>query len=230
MPEQVEIKVVVGERSGGVHIGDVMTIGPVTGEVIRIEEKTTWCFFHLKEGGPDYSVVRRKLPMDSEVKVTRSVLTHEEQAMHDVVRVATDARKRFTTARDNLKSAFRRMTLATQVRAKDGDWYHAFQLDDAGDIAQSQARYDIYKSVQANAMDAIKSGIDQDVAWVGALVTVRSQCTQHLLRGYRSSTSRSSSVLSNLMDDIKDEVMARFLDDTKWYKPEEVLAAVATAE
>lgn len=227
MPKQVELKVVVGERSGGVHIGDVMTIGSVTGEVVRIEEKSVWCFFHLKENGPDYSVVRRKLPMDSEVKVTREMLDDEESALFDLARVAAEARKDFTAARDNLKSAVRKMTMGIDRRAKDGDWFDAFHLDDAGDVAMSQARYNLYKSVEANAMSGIEAGIDQDVAWVGALVTVSSQCTQHLLRGWRSPLSRSTSLLSNLSDDIKDAAMAHFLDNNKWDKPEEVLRAAA---
>lgn len=239
MPKQVELKVVVGERSGGVHLNDIMTIGSVTGKVVKIEPKERWCFFTLRTdtvSGTYTSCnqsttvhvtagnVRRKLPMDSEVSVTREVPTEQEARSEALARVAKSAHESYDQARENLKRQFRKLTLDTQKRASDADWYYAFSLDAAGQVAKAQEEFNVWKRVQANAVGMMEQRVHPDLAWVKAVVSERANAVHHLTRPYRDALSRSTSTMSNISEDMELVALANFIDETKWDKPEEVLA------
>lgn len=237
MPEVQDLRVVVGETGeSGPMLNDVMTIGKYTGRVVKIENKETWAYITLKVAAFDKigttptgrrqkvhvtaGNVRRKLPMDSEVNVMREVETYEERLLRERDKITEEAKASIFMS-DKL--------LADRLEKLASD----FSLDRAATVQEVKAMNFLWATVEMNANWLIeKKGVDEEWAYIPAVMNVMEVCRSKLINRYtHRALSRSTSVISNLIEDIDKDVAAQFIDEWRYRHLTEVHALyLATTE
>jgi hypothetical protein len=218
MPELKMLKVVVGGRGQqGVRVGDQITLmNRREGVVESAVEKQSYEYYTLTSGE------KGRLPLDNEVVVLRNVPTDEEEATEALARLANKARKLHD-------QAFKEMDRTVEVLAasyktkRNGGHYRPFDLDAAASIARKQETCGIWAAVADNARK--HSELKPDVRWLRAILAMRQYAREALCGRYRNSLSRSTSLTSNLQEDLRLDAYSEFLHETD-YQPYNDMVAV----
>lgn len=223
MPKQVEVRVVVGDHGKeGLQPGDVIA-GTVKGtmEVTGIELKQKWAFIY--DGN-----VRIKLPIGSEVNVTRNEPTDAELLNDRLGRFSKRVIEKIAEAKAAPMREVNMLNMKHQEGRKAG-YLMSFDLDRAFSVVKAEINESIWRNIEADAFHAVeKLGVSWSESLVRAVVTMNQQATQYLLSDYNHRVlSRSTSLTSNLQDDLKRQAYAEYLD---WFKydtqPSDLLAAI----
>lgn len=211
MPKQVDIKVVVGERGGGLKRGDYIVYGSRSGHVSHVEEKVKWAFVNTQEGE------RFKVPLDTEVLVTREEPTEEERASD---RMADFTRRHMRSIQMSRKNVADMLKSIHKYGTEQFLAGHPMpvSIDSMLSLAAAQADWYWWSQVEdrmANYMD--HHSIVKDKALLWAVADILPMARDYLLYKYNHRVlSRSTSVASNLTDDLKREAAANLLDDFRY--------------
>lgn len=217
MPELKQLRVVVGGRMAqGVMRGDLMTLKGDDRVVETTVEKQSYEYYTFTDG------TKGRLPLDSEVNVQRNVPTPEEDAADNLARFARKMREYHDHAFKSLDKSMEVLTGSYRA-ARDKGNYRPFDLDKAASIAKDQEEAGVWASVADNVMK--HEELAPDVRWLRAVLAMRQYAREALTSRYRNSLSRSTSVISNLTEDLRMDAWSQFLQDTD-YHPYNEMAAV----
>lgn len=205
MPVTKQLRVVVGERGeSGLMRGDTVTIKGASGVVAQQRELNTNMEVTFESGH------KRGVPLGSEINVLRIVLTDDEQDAEDLERFHTKTISNYEAA----KRSVEQMAGLMMNRFLDGQakgYLYPFDLGLAAELARYQERAALWENIRADMDD-----LHDHMAALRAVVRARRMCEARLLGDRRTPLSRSTSVISNLTEDMRNEAMADFLQDTKW--------------
>lgn len=209
MPTVQQLRVIVGDFRTGVQSGDVMTIRGTSGIVQAQRELHKNMEFTLQTG-EDTEVIRR-LPLGSEVNVLRTVPTQDEQDTEDLRRFNTKADKRIADAKAGVKHS---LAILNEQYADGVEKNHLypFNLERAAEVAQYQERLAIWRNIEA---DAMASGDDR-LALLVAVMRAKRQIESNLKYSRHSALSKSTSVISNIVEEMRRDAGMEFLDDVRW--------------
>lgn len=206
MPVQSTIRVVVGEKPGGVKVGDYITINGQFGQVESQELKSSWAYYRLR----DDKKPSRRLPIGSEVNVTRSVLGEgeklEQQRTKLVEKLQHDRRlviNEFNHAADGIEQA---------VNEANHDQLTPIASWRFEDLLVSQAKRDIWLVV-----DSALEHMEGTWTIIEAVHYMSERAKDELLSDsslFRA-MSRSSGTMANLMADVKREQLSQFIRDNQ---------------
>ncbi len=240
MPKQVEMRVIVGgHRKENLRVGDMIT-AQYSGEVVKIEEKVKWAFTTVRT--KPYTKVgdtatgrqqqvhvtagnhRFKLPIGSEVNITREMPTDEEELAEKIDRFYERMVRNIKEAKVAPAKAFQAMSARFQEGRKQG-WLNAFDLDQAMTVAARQEAAKFWLNIEAQWMDLMDKGNDPKESMLMAVAAQRERTTQWLLSPYHHEVlSRSTSATSNLREDLERKAAAEFLDGFRFDdQPEDML-------
>lgn len=221
MPVTTQLRVVVGDRYNGVLRGDVVTIKGRSGTVAAWRELSTNMELTLENGDETWT---RRVPLDSEINVLRTVPTDEEKLDNDLRRFSFKAHKKWEESKRGVEHS---VAILNQKfldgRAKG--YLYPFDFDQAAEVVVYQERLALWESV----MSRVESPKDVR-GLVMAVMAVREHVTNLLTQRYNRSLSRSSSVISNLTEDIRRDAAAEWLDDTKYLDVEDLWERVSKEE
>jgi hypothetical protein len=215
MPTTQQVRVVVGERSGGLQTGDTITIKGRAGVIVSQRELNKYMEVtltdHSLQSEDQETTWTRKLLLDSEVNVLRLVLSddellaqHLQEFSRMVVRHWTNHNKLMYSLLSILQTRFHKSMDQGLSPARP------FDFDKAAELAKHQESYSLWDKVRAFSEEG------DDVSAVRAVVRVREMCRLKLTANYRNSLSRSSSVIGNLTEDLQLDAMQEFLKTTDW--------------
>lgn len=207
MPELKMLKVVVGDMyKNGVMIGDQVTLmNRREGVVETAAEKQSYVYYTLTNGE------KGRLPIGHEVTVMREVPTEEEDAAEQLRRFAKKMRQyhdhSFKSMDDSVEVLYSQYKAA---RAKGN--YQPFNFDKSATIAREQERAGIWATVVANVEK--HEELTPDVRWLRAVLAMRQYAREALTSRYRNTLSRSTSLTSNVQEDLRLDAWSEFLSDT----------------
>lgn len=210
MPEQVHKTVVVND----VRNGDVMP----TGEQAKIVDvKQKYVFITMDSG------MRRKFIKGTQVEVRRMVPTDAERTEREVERFVEKVEWYSTMYADQLRKAISNLAERMMANSEDGHT-HPMNFDKAADIAMLQEKMWVWRLVAARRESFYASlveeqGLELDQAEIplrAVRATIMEARSYLLSSTHHRSLSRSTSVTSNLVDDMKKEAMAEFLDTWRY--------------
>ena len=220
MPKQVDIKVVPGEthRGGGFRKGDYVVYGAKSGHVSHVELKVKWAFINTTEGE------RFKVPLDSEVLVTRSEPTDEEKSSERMDDFTKRHLRSINIAKKTVRDQLLNLTEVPLQRINEGVPF-ALSVDVMLNLAAREAEWYWWAQVEdrmATYMDRYSIAKPQALLW--AIEEVKEMATEHVVYRYNHRVlSRSTSVASNLQDDLIREAAANFIDDFRYDHLEELM-------
>jgi hypothetical protein len=216
MPELKQLRVVVGSLGkSGVMIGDTMTIRGDDRVVESANPKQAYVYYTFTDG------TKGRLPMDCEVNVQRNTPTVEEEAADRLGQFARSMRRKHDEVFHNLDHQVQ--TLHDNFKSlRTKGHYRPFDLDKAAGIAKAQEEAGIWAGMVDN-MDSHQD-LAPDVRWLRQVIVMREYARDALSGRYRNSLSRSTSLTSNLQDDLRLDAFSEFLAFTDHYPYEEMAA------
>lgn len=221
MPTINQLRVVVGERGeSGLMIGDVVTIRSQSGTVRGMRELNTNMEVTLDTG-------TRRVPLGKEINVLRQIATPEEELAVDVERLTDQADQAMNYSGTAMERKFTKLA-TSYAEQRQRNILYPFDLDLALEMAKVQEDVAIIRSMFAriDAMRESNPEFSEDSLVARAVVVTREECRRVAMAPYRSVLSRSTSVASNLTEDLRREAAVTFIDNTRWWDAESVLERI----
>lgn len=192
------------KRIGNLRRGDNVQGWPAIGEIIHGHKYLT-----IKDSSGKQ--ILREL-------ATAEFLNSEVQVR---VRRQTPASRAADRRYDGNISILRELRLYEQnyVGAKErfhARWeeWGALNYDFVGSLLNSEAKYKLWAAFAANIEYELEQGKDH----VQAMTDFVAMLKDRILKGYLvKGISRSSNQLSNLMEDVSNEAMIEFIQESRWY-------------
>lgn len=224
MPKKIELRVeAVNNYSKGIRKGDFLTLPRgVSGMVQLMEAKQTYLHITLVGG------TKGRLPLGSEINVTREVPTDDEQNLFEMKHVERKVMENHEHYRKAILSGLNKLRETHKKRTEAG-YLDPIDFALMADIKMDEMHWAIYETVRVFMVELMTDeNTPEHGAAVRAVMRVRHQLERDLIGRSSRALSRSTSVISNLEEDMRREAAVKFLDESKWWGVEEVWERVGT--
>ena len=200
--------------------GDIVRAGlPTLGIVASIDRKVKWVVVTYESGHRTRALVDATVTYDRNEKDEAEIAIDRYE--FSMMRLRRDFEDGFVDkAVDQVRTALAR---------HEDSGYDMFTYSNLDDILIAQARFNAYRRIDHVRSSLEERGLDADTALAAAYKSVLDEDRN----GYpQNPLNRSTSVLSNLLEDVKKYVVADIRKDLRWYVTESFLSdadAKATA-
>jgi hypothetical protein len=173
------------------------------GKVINVDAKVKWATITFQGQAGPYELRRLK---DEQIAFSREVPTDEEKLAEITRRTLLLLDVKEAQARSSLRAARERMIKGLEAGER-ADYWHWM------DVPQYQAVVDLWDAVAH--VHRVHAQGDEPLTRVEAFRRVRDNRHDSAL-SYYSALSRSTSVVSNLFDDLKIEALSTWERELEW--------------
>lgn len=180
-------------------VGD-STRGLGGGSVYGVDVKVKYVYVNLGASTPI------KLEMDQLVDVVRMVETEEEKAAKQLQRTLQALDFKETSARRALVAARETMIKSLEAGERSSHWHWL-------DVPLAEAEVELWDAV--THVHKVHAQADTPLTRVEAIRLVKDERTRQALSFFRA-TSRSTSTISNLFDDLKTEALSHWMRELEW--------------
>lgn len=213
MPVKKELRVEATNHYGkGIRLGDFLTLPRgISGIVESLETKTTYLHVTLVSG------TKGRLPLKSEVNVCREVPTEDEENAAGMSVVTEEVMKNWKHFKSAMNNGLSKLREVHKDRMAKG-YTNPIDFDLMAQIKLDEMRWAIYETIRISMTDLMTdTNTPEGGAALRAVMRARHRLRMDLTKPYQGALSRSSSVISNLEDDMKRQVQAEFLQESNYW-------------
>lgn len=214
MPVTKSLTVETNNGRNGLRRGDVINIRGTSGVVVVVKELNTNLQITM-----DTEIGRtvRRVRMDQPINVLRSEPTDDEILAKQLAWLMRKVAEGHDFAKKNQAQVFKRMVDSYKDGVKN-DHLYPFSLEQAADVSCAQVEFGIWRDVISKRDYLIEEkSLSPEWATALAVLAAKEQITAQLTGRYTwRALSRSTSTISNLVEDIEGEIKAKWLDEWRF--------------
>lgn len=223
MPVSKQIRVEARNHYGkGLRKGDFLTLPRgISGCVESMDEKQSYIHITLVGG------TKGRLPIGSEINVTREVPTEDEENNHQLVYIFRKVDELTKSSKATMTNQLKKLNDSFKEGMAKG-YLNPFDLDLAASTKLAEMEWALWEHVRSDVERLVEKGDGREFATLRALMGTRDYVQRMLTGRYSRALSRSTNVISNLEEDMQRQVWVEFLDDTKYWGAEELWEKIGT--
>lgn len=197
----------------GIRKDDEITLPRgISGIVCGLEAKTSYLHVTLVGG------TKGRLALGSEVTVGRMVMTDEEKDLDEMVRLSNRVKQNHESLRRAMRDGLNKLEAKYKESLSKG-YINPIDFKLMADIKMDEMRWAVYEEIVSHAAGLMEGGVPEHVAYLRGALGMKELIESKMITRYGyggRALSRSTSVISNLEDDMKREAHLEFLDDMKY--------------